>query len=524
MFQKIAFLLFACLLYSASANADQPTLPKISGPIAETPSSHAFLSSEHLNEPLDLIKYGYVEEEYLVSGDARVYDLPDVAGAPPRSLASGPYATRILIRRPKDDVKFNGTAIVEPLNPSTPVDLPIMWAEAHLQMMADGYAWVGVTIKPNTIKALKKFDPVRYAALAMPHPLGGPACNPADINSWAEPTTPADEMGLAWDILSEIGVLLKTKLADNPLTRPAERLYMTGQSQTANYSRTYATLFGRVEKGPKGVALYDGYFYSGSPPVQIPINQCWKNSKSNVDFFEHEKSPSSNGAQLTGPAGVPVIEILAQGDIGTNTGTERPDSDKAPDLFRRYEVAGAPHVDLWETKSFASDQDTLRAAGVPRPTANVDAAQCEPQNVTRSDFPTRYVFDAALRILDKWVRNDSTAPHASRLELQPGAAGDFQPDRAFVLDEYGNAKGGVPTPYIMVPTARWIGAMTPGLACMGKGYTVKFNKSALKKLYPAHQDYVSKIQKNVETLESQGWLTPTAGAAIIDEAAQSKIP
>jgi len=36
--------------------------------------------------------------------------------------------------------------------------------------MADGYVWVGITIKPNTIKSLKAFDRQRYAALSMPNP------------------------------------------------------------------------------------------------------------------------------------------------------------------------------------------------------------------------------------------------------------------------------------------------------------------------------------------------------------------
>jgi len=79
-------------------------------------------------QPIDLGRYGYVEEEFLVSGQARVFDWP--AKDDLRVLAQGPYTTRILVRRPRTAKSSTGTAIVEPLNPTTPVDLPIMWAES----------------------------------------------------------------------------------------------------------------------------------------------------------------------------------------------------------------------------------------------------------------------------------------------------------------------------------------------------------------------------------------------------------
>ena len=159
--------------------------------------------------------------------------------------------------------------------------------------LTDGYAWVGVTIKPNTIKSLKKFDPARYSALSMPHPPSGPTCSVADIHPWAQPTTPADETGLAWDMLSQIGALLKSSAGGNPLSRPAQRLYMTGQSQTAGYARTYATVFGRIVTGPNGKPLYDGYLYAGSPPWQVPLYQCAQ------EVFPRRPS------KITGAAGSP---------------------------------------------------------------------------------------------------------------------------------------------------------------------------------------------------------------------------
>jgi hypothetical protein len=488
---------------------EQPSLPQVSAALPETSVSHAFLASDHLKQPMDLAKYGYIEEEYLITGQARVFDWPREGG--PTELGKGSYTTRILVRRPSDDRKFNGTVIVEPFNPSSPVDLPIMWAQSYEQFMADGYAWVGVTIKPNTIRALKAFDPQRYASLAMPNPLPHPSCNAKEINAWAQPTTPADETGLAFDMLSQIGALLKSRIGENPLSRPAIRLYLTGQSQTAGYSRTYATVFGQREIGPNDKLLYDAYIYSGSPPWQVPLNQCIK------DF------PPGDPRLLTGAAGVPIIEMFVEGDIGSNIETRRPDSDTAPDLFRRYEIAGASHVDPWEQLSFASTDDTMRASGQADPIRDVPS--CEPTGVQLSDFPVRYVFDEAWRNLDEWVRNGVAPPHGTPLELIPGVhAGSFVPDQAFVLDAYGNAEGGVRTPYVDVPTARWVGARRGGFGCFFQGYKFPFDQAKLKSLYGDHAAYVAKVRASVSELQQQHWLTPADSAAIVREAERIQIP
>ncbi|HMA10771.1 MAG TPA: alpha/beta hydrolase domain-containing protein, partial [Steroidobacteraceae bacterium] len=264
-------LVAAALLACAASRAAPAPLPQRVQQLAG-PGSHAFLAADHQAVPIDLAAQGYMEEEYLVAGTAGIYDWPD--GREPVARAQGPYATRILVRRPRDARRFSGTVIVEGLNPSTPVDLPIMWGHSYRQFIADGHAWVGVTVKPYTIRSLRRFDPVRYGELAMPHPAGVPVCAESAINRWSQPTTAAEETGLAWDILTQVGALLKSRGAGNPLRRPAQRLYMTGQSQTAGYARTWASVFARYIQSASGGPLYDGFVYSGSPPWQVPLHQC----------------------------------------------------------------------------------------------------------------------------------------------------------------------------------------------------------------------------------------------------------
>jgi hypothetical protein len=500
-----AFFASAAMDSARAEPAASPT--RVDIVIGDTATSHPFLAAEHQKQPFDLEKSGYVEEEYLISGEARVFEWPDSSGH--KVLAHGPYTTRIVVRRPSVDARFSGTVIVEALNPSSPVDLPIMWAESYPQFIADGHAWVGVSVKPNTLKSLKRFDARRYAALAMPHPPSGPTCAADDINPWSQPTTPADETGLAWDILSQIGALLKGSTSDNPLSRPADRLYMTGQSQTAGYSRTYASVFGPSVTGSNGTPLYDAYLYSGSPPWQVPLHQC-------AAGF-----PSGDPRLITGAAGVPIIEVFAQGDLVTNVETRRPDSDVSPNLFRRYEVAGAAHVDPWEQLSFPSDTDMIRATGQANA---VPEADCVPRDVEPSDFPVRYVLNAAWRNLDAWVRNGTPAPRADRLELRSGAGEPLKPDAAFVTDDHGNARGGVRSPSVDVPTARWIGATTPAFRCMFQGYKYSFDRAKLQRLYSNQAEYVEKVRESVTALAAERWLTTADAAAIVRDAERANIP
>jgi len=501
-------LLLVILFAGNTVSAQLLELPEISTPVPVTATSHPLLAANHQQVPLDLADYGYVEQEYLLSGEAGVYDWPSGDGTDPlEPLAAGPYQTRILVRRPAAISAASGVVIVEALNPSSPVDLPIMWAESHLQFMADGVTWVGVTVKPNTMIALKRFDPARYASLSMAHPENGPTCAASAINSWSNPTTPDDETGLAWDMLTQLGLLLKSDNADNPAGAPAQRLYMTGQSQTAGYARTYTTVFARAIENALGEPLYDGYLYSGSPPWQVPLHQCM------------EEFPEGDPRLLTGPAGVPVIELFAQGDIGTNIGVRRQDAESQDDLYRRYEVAGGVHVDPWEGRSSPSDEDMLQAVGGLGAEPICDQVDVEP-----SDFPNRYLMNAAWRNLDAWVRDGNPAPRSPRLELVPEASAAFDPAASFVVDEHGNALGGVRTPYVDVPMARWIGAKTPSFNCMFYGYKISFDKDRLEALYSSHADYVRQVRESVEDLQAQGWLTRENGAEIIREAELAPVP
>ena len=116
----------------------------------------------------DLATLGYRAEEFFVSGTARSYATDDHAD----------FITRIVVCRPTDDQKFNGTVIVEWLNVSGGIDAPAVWFMAHREITRAGYAYVAVSAQHVGIEggdslvganmSLKAQDPERYSPLDHP--------------------------------------------------------------------------------------------------------------------------------------------------------------------------------------------------------------------------------------------------------------------------------------------------------------------------------------------------------------------
>ena len=98
-------------------NADVP-VPSVSGPV----TGGRYGVPANPVPPAELDRYGYREEEYFLSGTARSYVAPGPLSGDGRwTVATGPtapYVTRMVVRRPTDPARFNGTVVVEWLNVS----------------------------------------------------------------------------------------------------------------------------------------------------------------------------------------------------------------------------------------------------------------------------------------------------------------------------------------------------------------------------------------------------------------------
>ena len=85
-------------------------LPVVEGPIAVTEHSHPFCAMEYSRKPLDVKQYGYVEEEFFLSGKANVYDADEQDHV--YIVKEGlPYKNRILVRRHLPERGFFGKGI-----------------------------------------------------------------------------------------------------------------------------------------------------------------------------------------------------------------------------------------------------------------------------------------------------------------------------------------------------------------------------------------------------------------------------
>ncbi len=474
-------------------------LPSIQGPIPQTATSHAFNSAAHSQTPIDLSSAGYLEEEYFQRGTATVYDWPAVGHL--TSLGSGPYVTRILVRRPKDPRRFNGAVIVEPLNSSHMLDADLMWVFSHGYLMSQGYVWIGLTVKPVSVAALQRFDPGRYAPLSFASPLPETRrCTDLELG----PEDRSTEMGLAFDALSQLGALVHSDSPQNPLQRYAvERVYMTGYSQTAGYTRTYANAIAPFVTREGGQRMYDGYLEGGHGPFNVVLNTCSK-----------PFSPEDPRLRIS-PPGVPFVAIAGEGDALVTEFMRRPDGDRPPDLARRYEVAGATHSGSW-LEAFAPKATDLRRAGGGWTTSVVG---CVPDTPQLSGFPLRYVMDALWQNLDQWVTQGIPPPPSDNLKLTRGRNG-----LVTVKDSYGNALGGLRTPAVDVPIATWHSSRGGLERCMRVGYSTVLSASQLHALYPTHADYVRKVNDDVRKLLADRWLTPPDAQEILSEAKRAVIP
>ena len=131
--------------------------------------------------PLDLASYGYVEEEYFLEGDATAYDWKGPQGEDGvwsvKTTTTAHYKTRILVRRPSDASKFNGTVLVEWLNDTGGQDADPDFGYGHAELLRSGFAYVGVSAQSVGVLGGGILDRRRRRA---PHQGGSPALRLAE--------------------------------------------------------------------------------------------------------------------------------------------------------------------------------------------------------------------------------------------------------------------------------------------------------------------------------------------------------
>ncbi len=492
------YLLFT-LSCSKGANESSNAL-KVIGPVQVTSESYPFNAADHSAVPQDLKSVNYLEEEYFVSGKANVYGY-DTAGKVVVKSPDAPYTTRIHIRRPLDKSKFSGNVVFELNNPTAMYDMNLQWMFCKDFFLENGDIWVGITVKPVSINALKKFNPDRYASLSMDNPL--PPDQRCEIKpSFLNDTTPETENGLVWDMVSQVGALLKGKAESNPIRDyNVEYLFATGYSQTGGYLTTYINLIHLLDtaKLANGKPIFDGYMIGDGDAFMVPINQC------------ADALPPGETSVVIKPSGIPVISVVTQGVLNSTIIARRPDSDAPEDRYRRYEIPGSAHVNQYCRDNGPSDADVQKAGSSP------SSSNCE--GVTEfgvTDFPIEFFMNSAFQNLYAWVRGGAIPPKVEPIITEK------VPDKNDIiikLDENGNALGGVRHPYVEVPVATYYGNSKPkdeasAFFCTLAGYKVPFDAQKIKALYPAKEDYLKKVYDVTDKLVVERFLTESDGERI----------
>jgi Alpha/beta hydrolase domain len=133
------FVGITCLvtaLAGAGAGTGNVAAAVVPDPVVEGPIGPIGLWGHPWNDQFfEVGSTGYVEEEYFVSGTAKTYT---------PTPASAPYRTRILVYRPADHRRFNGTTIVEWDNVSAQNAEEPIWTWLHPRCLRPSEALAAV--------------------------------------------------------------------------------------------------------------------------------------------------------------------------------------------------------------------------------------------------------------------------------------------------------------------------------------------------------------------------------------------
>jgi hypothetical protein len=481
----------AGIAFSLAASGTASGAPAEGPTVVEVPGQPALLLSN-----FDLAPLGYRTDEFFVSGTASSYKLSGEPTTDGRWNAvradTAPYATRIVVVRPADPGKFNGTMVVEWLNVSAGTDSAPDWNALHRELIRNGYAYMGVSAQKVGVEGgpslvgmgapLKKANPERYGRLN----------HPGDAFSY--------------DIFSQAGWVLRTADAGKilgPLV--PKRVIAAGESQSAVFLTTYVNAVDPIAK------VYDGFL--------IHSRFGGAASLANASMVASSGQPSA--VKFRTDLRAPVIAVITETDLldGNIPGyhaARQPDNDR----LRVWEIPGTAHADSYTfTVGFMDSGSTpleKLAAGY-EPTAKILGSDlAKPVN---NALQHHYVVEAALWSLNRWISTGQIPLKAAPMKLSEG--GQSGTPVSLVLDANGLAEGGVRTPWVDVPTARLSGVGNSGgpLAFLA-GVSEPFDAATLERLYPGGKSaYLKKFEASLASTIEAGFILPADRQEILGLAA-----
>ena len=384
-----------------------------------------------------------------------------------------PYTTSMLVRRPKDPKKFSGLVAVETVHAQGAVPF---WGSKQVWMRG-GHGWVAVASQRVALEQyVKKSNPTRYASLQLPE------APPPPAGTSAGPAAGGAQDLISQAIMTQVGALLKSsaaKAANGPFPGLAVKyLVMGGSSQTGGTTLRYIQNSHAKSVLPNGKFIYDGYM----PQLSF-----------------------ATGSLTAG--GPPILHVVTEGDLMNQVGQGRvsvlrPDSDAASDRYRHFQLTGDSHVGTRGVKDPLQIFPTLGGAFKP--------------GEQLSQYPASEAMMPLTQHFIDWVMKGTPPPRAKPIEVANGQ---------IVRDARGIAVGGVRSPYVDVPTVRYIAAAplaqgdNPFRRLIGLQEPLPADQ--LRSLYKSRDAYLRQFNTGIDKMVAARFLFPADAARLKAEEAKS---
>jgi len=398
---------------------------------------------------------------------------------------AAPFKTRLIVRRPADPARFNGTVIVNWNNVSNGHEnIPSMGAE----LVEGGFAWVGASVQRVGLH-------------------GFPFGEPLGLVAWDAPrydTLSIADDDLSFDIFDQVAAAVGPDRPTQPFDPlgglEVRRRIAYGGSQSANRLATYYNAIQPMTR------TFDGFLllvYSGGgtlvdatkPGPQVDEIPAVARSLVNLLPFGSHTFRTDQVA--------PLLVLNSETEVGWYRAVRQPDTD----AYRLWEVAGTAHASNGGADDVAARR--VRDFGDRAMPGLAIPADSNPN--TLSFAP---VAEAALHHIQRWIASGVAPPRQARVEF----AGE---PPAIVRDQHGNALGGIRIPHLAAPTASHRGASPEGVPDL-TGSSTPFPPKTLREIYPDRDAYLARFAAAVQDGLEQGFLLPRDAERLRGEA--SAIP
>jgi alpha/beta hydrolase family protein len=421
--------------------------------------------------------FDYVEEEWFAAGE----------------VDGHPYTTSMTVRRPRDESRFSGVVVVEPVHAASAAPI---WIYTSNYLMRSGHGWAAICSQKSVLDGfVKPANTDRYASLGIWSDV--PGLETSGLDSLSLPRDPAalqariEQMGrvnvLSTPILGQVGAALAG--SPGPFAGlGGGRVVLAGHSQTGGVVTNYILNGHDIHRHQDGSPCYHGFFPTGAPSVRF------------------------------GSCDVPIVQVLSDGDIANphRPGREgrtyrRDDSDDPGDRYRLYELAGVGHMGTryppYRDNATWQNDVTGTAGSIPK-------------NASMNSLPHGELFSMGLDHLVGWASAGTIPPRADRIEVGR--------DGLFAKDECGNSRGGVRCAQMDVPRLRYVsnpGVNEDGTPAFGVvGIEEPLPDGTLDRMYRDHADYVERFNRRLDELIAQGWLLAEDADEMRAEAENAAVP